>query len=80
MLNAAESPADFFPNGVWKGTGEGMAERIAGRRASGDWARSASGAMAVAGWNAAVPAIRGRIVGNPNRSADKANGSRSDLF
>ena len=52
---------------------------IAGNGAARHWEGPLAGAVALAGWNAALPAAGRRFVGGPDRPANKADRARAAL-
>jgi hypothetical protein len=56
-----------------------MAEGAAGIRAPRNREGPIAGAMAVARWDAAVPPIRKRFMGDPDGPADETDGARAAL-
>lgn len=76
---AAKNPPDFFPPAAEKRARAGVAKGIAGGGAPGDRERPVAGTMAVAGEDAAVPAVGKRFVGSPDGPADETDAARVAL-
>src|SRR6267143_1489769 len=76
---ASKNPADFLPPAPGQRTRAGVAERFAGSRAARHRKRSFASAMAVAGRDAAVPAIRKWLVGGTDRPSVETDGARAAL-
>jgi len=76
---ASKNPADFLPPAPGQRTSAGVAERVAGSRAARHRKRSFASAMAVAGRDAPVPAIRKWLVGGTDRPSVETDGVRAAL-
>jgi len=76
---AAENSTDFLPPAAGKRAGAGVAEGIAGSRAARHRERPVACAMAMAGRDAALPALGKRVVGGTHGPADAADGARTTL-
>ncbi len=77
---ATQNPAGLLSLAAGKRARAGVAEGIAGSRASSHRERSVARAMAVARRDAAVPAVGERSVGDPDGPADEADGPRPALL
>src|ERR1700733_10711254 len=79
-LTAAQNPTHFLPLAAGKRACAGVAQGVTGSGAPSHREGPITGAVAVAGRDAAVPSFGRRLVGGPDRPADQADSARVALF